>query len=296
MENNEEILIQAKKVLAFFDLFDHPLSAFEIWKYSGKQTELVKIKTLLETENSFIGAKNGLFFLAGREEIIANRAHRYNYSNRKLKSAQRFIKLFKWLPFIKAIALANSIGSHNLRDGSDIDIFVICAPRRIWLTRLIMASAAKFLNRRPTARNKRDKICLSFYITTKHLNLDSLKLETDDPYFYYWLRSLILLYNKDGAYERFLEANNVIKERPVDLSLEKSLDRNKLESIILNFFETLSKKIQFKIMSPALKQAMNNSTGVVVNDEVLKLYLTDNRQEYAEKYGNKIREIFKESN
>ena len=49
-------------------------------------------------------------------------------------------------------------------------------------------------------------------------------------------------------------------------------------------------------MSPALKLAMNNSTGVVINDEVLKLYLTDNRQEYAEKYGNKIREIFKEGN
>lgn len=296
MENNEEILIQAKKVLAFFDLFGYPLSAFEVWKYSGKQVKLKEIITILETENSFIGTKNGLFFLAGREEIIATRAHRYNYTNRKLKSAQRFIKLFKRLPFIKVIALANSIGSHNLRDGSDIDIFVICAPRRIWLTRLIMASAAKFLNRRPTANNKRDKICLSFYITTKHLNLDDLKLKTEDPYFYYWLRSLILLYNKDRVYEQFLEANNVIKAEPVDLSLDKSLDKNEPETIILNFFESLSKKIQFKIMSPALKQAMNNSNGVVINDEVLKLYLTDNRQEYAEKYGNKIREIFKESN
>lgn len=292
MENNSEILIQAKKVLAFFDLFDYPLSAFEIWKYSGKIAPLQEIMLVLESEKSFVANKNGLFFLVGREEITTTRAQRYNYSNRKLKSAQRFIKLFKRIPFIKLIALANSIGFNNLRDGSDIDIFVICDPRRIWLTRFIMASAAKLLNRRPTAKNKRDKICLSFYICTDHLNLDDLRLKGEDPYFYYWLRSLILLYNKDEVYEKFLEANNVIKGGHDELNITKKLSNN----LVLNFFESLTKKIQLLIMSPALKQAMNNSTGVVINDQVLKLYLRDNRQEYAEKYGNKVREIFKENN
>lgn len=292
MENNAEILVQAKKVIAFFDLFDYPLSAFEIWKYSGKMASFREIGLVLECENSIISNKNGLFFLAGRESIVETRAQRYNYSNRKLKSARRFIKLFKLLPFIKVIALANSMGAYNLRDGSDIDIFVVCAARRIWLTRFLMASAAKFLNRRPTAKNKRDKICLSFYISTEHLNLDDLKLKNEDPYFYYWLRSLILLYNKDEVYEKFLDANNVIVGDRGERSAAKKLSDN----LFLNFFEFLSKKIQLLIMSPALKQAMNNSTGVVINDQVLKLYLRDNRQEYAEKYGNKIREIFKENN
>lgn len=296
MENNAEILIQAKKVLAFFDLFGYPLSAFEIWRYSRKIAPLQEIMLVLENEKSSISNKNGLFFLAGRENIVETRAHRYNYSNRKLKSARRFINLFIPLSFIKVIALANSMGAYNLRDGSDIDIFVICAPQRLWLTRFIMASAAKLLNRRPTAKNKRDKICLSFYISTEHLNLDGLMLKNGDPYFYYWLRTLILLYNKDEAYEKFLEANNVIREGSIKLSFDKCLETKKTESIILNYFESISKKIQLLIMSPALKQAMNNSTGVVISDQVLKLYLRDNRQEYAEKYGNKIREIFKENN
>ncbi len=293
MENNAEILIKAQKVIAFFDIFDYPLTAFEVWEYLGKQVKLEEILTSLEEDRQIISQKNGLYFLSGRENIINTRASRYNYSNRKRKSAERFIKVFKWLPFIKVIALANSIGAHNLRDGSDIDIFVITAPRRIWLTRFILASAAKILNRRPTNKNKRDKICLSFYITTENLNLDNLMLPGDDPYFYFWLRTLVLLYNRDSVYEKFLAANHLSLAANI-INEEKSIGEKK--NRLLDKFELLFKKIQLIIMSPALKQAMNNSTGVVISDQVLKLYLRDNRQEYAEKYGNKIRQIFTEIN
>lgn len=48
-------------------------------------------------------------------------------------------------------------------------------------------------------------------------------------------------------------------------------------------------------MPPALKAAANNSDGVVIRDNILKLYLSDRRREYAEKYGNKINEIKKEN-
>jgi len=289
MENDSEILIKAKKVIAFFDLFDYPLTAFEIWEYLTGQVKLEEIIDILDKGVPVLSQKNGLYFLTGRDEITAIRAQHYNYSNRKYKSARKFVGLFKWLPFIKVIALANSIGAHNLRDGSDIDIFVISAPRRIWLTRFVLASAAKLLNRRPTSKNKRDKICLSFYITTENLNLDNLMLPDGDPYFNYWLQTLVLLYNKDSVYEKFLVANRLAPDSSiVDMKNIVYAPKN----IILDQLELLLKKIQLIIMSPALKQAMNNSAGVVVNDQVLKLYLRDNRQEYAEKYGNKIRQIF----
>ncbi|MFA5130816.1 MAG: hypothetical protein WC467_00130 [Patescibacteria group bacterium] len=293
MEDKTNIKKELKKIIVFFDLFAYPLSAFELWQYSAKKFTLAEVIKVLDESTGDIAQKNGFYFLPGRAEIVETRARRYNYSNRKYKSAERFIRVFKYLPFIKAIALANSIGAHNLRDGSDIDFFVISAPHRIWLTRFILASAAKFLHRRPTAINKRDKICLSFYVTTESLNLDSLQLPENDPYFFYWLRTLVLLYNKDKTYEKFL-ALNQIDETESEFFAETENAAGK--SRLLDYLETIVKKIQLKIMSPALKAAMNNSTGVLVSDKVLKLYLIDNRAAYAEKYGNKIREIFGEGN
>lgn len=294
IKNDEQIKEAIIRVIVFFDLFDYPLSDFEIWKNLDKKIDLQKLKEILELLTE-LETKDGFFFLKNRSEIVASRQKRHNYTQRKIRIAKRFSKVFSILPWVKTIIISNSIGQFNLRDGSDIDFFVITAPRRIWLTRFFCASIAALLNSRPKLKNKRDKICLSFYITTNNLNLDGLKLRDGDPYFFYWLRSFILLYNKDEVYEKFLAANNLNSHiRQVDDFTPSSNQIN--EGSLLNYLERIFKKIQFIIMSPVLKTAINNSVGVVVNDNVLKLYLTDNRQEYAEKYGNRFKQIFTKNN
>ncbi len=274
-------------LIVFFDLFEYPLTANQIWQYLDKRYSLTEIISALESD-SRIASKNGFYFLNGRVDTVVTRQKRHNYSVRKTKIAWRFSTFFSFLPFVKVIALANSMGQHNLRDESDIDFFIITSAKRIWLTRLICAGIAKILNRRPTPKNKKDKICLSFYITTENLNLDELKLPDNDPYFFFWLRTLVLLYNKEGIYEKFLQANGLTSSQVYDLELTKiSGGKNNF----FNYGENIAKALQLKIMSPALKRAMNNSAGVVVNNNILKFYLKDNRQFFAEKYGNKLRQI-----
>ncbi|MFA5109502.1 MAG: hypothetical protein WC458_03090 [Patescibacteria group bacterium] len=280
------------KTIVFFDLFEYPLTAYEIYKYSNRAAALGDILEELMTLD--VATKNGFYFLRGREEIVATRQKRHNYACRKIKIAQRFARLFGFCPFVKMVALANSLGQHNLRDESDIDFFIITAPRRIWLSRLYCAGWAKILNRRPTATDKKDKICLSFYISEDRLNLDDLRLTGADPYFDHWRGNLVLLYNKEEMFNRFLRANDLPDIRPAaPMSGLTPADRRPgiLDSFN-NRLEGIAKKLQLKIMSPALKAAMNNSDGVVINDRVLKLYRRDRRREYAEKYGQKINEIF----
>lgn len=280
-------------VIVFFDLFDYPLSDYEIWKYLDKKIDFLELKKALSILNE-IENQDGFFFLSGRSEIIISRKKRHNYTQRKIKIAKRFGKMFSLLPWVKTIILSNSIGQFNLRDGGDIDFFIITSPRRIWLTRFFCAGLAALLNSRPKSKNKRDKICLSFYITIDSLNLDDLKLPESDPYFFYWLRSFILLYNKDGIYEKFLNANNL----PNNSAFSKKISNSELNkrTPLFDLLENISKKLQFLIMSPVLKMAINNSVGVVINDKVLKLYLRDNRQEYLEKYGNKLKQVFANHN
>lgn len=291
VKTEKELKEETTRVIVFFDLFDYPLTAYEIWKYldySGELLETINILNDLEHNGQKnISQKDGLYFLSGREEIISVRQERHNYSLRKIKIARRFAKLFKLLPFVKAIILSNSIGQNNMRDGSDIDFLIITAPGRLWLVRLFCTGIAKLANSRPTEKNKRDKICLSFYLSAENMNLDEFQLVGGDPYFFYWLRSFILLYNKDKTYEHFLADNNLFIDSALTLEDAKFLSKSKF----LNYLEKIAAKLQLVIMSQPLKMANNNSDGVVMSDRVLKLYLCDRRREYAEKYGNRISQI-----
>ncbi len=279
-----------KEILAFFDLFDYPLTSLEIKQYLDGQFSLQEIIFLLDKLED-VSKKQGFIFLPGRDDIINVRKKRYNYTKRKLKRAKHFSFLFSLCPFVQLILLGNSLGSYNLRDGSDIDFVIISKSKRLWLTRLYCAGLAAILNSRPKRGDKRDKICLSFYISADSLNLDNLQLKPKDPYFFYWLRSLIVLYNKNKTYERFLQANKLPLNDKNQLDFKNEKKNNVLVYKFFNILESLAKSFQLLIMAAGLKRAANNSVGVVINDKVLKLYLHDNRQEYLEKYGNKLQQI-----
>ncbi len=278
--NSASLTLAIKEMAVFFDLFDYPLTIFEVWGFLDRRLELVDLWALLDGHPS-LGHQNGFYFLKGRESLVAERQKRHNYYQRKLKTAKAFARLFGAFPFVKAVFLANIIGSSNLRDGSDIDFFIITMPRRVWLSRLFCAGLAKFLNRRPKENDKRDKICLSFYISLDHLGLDSLKLPDGDPYFDYWIRGLVLLYNKDRVAERFWTANS-----PIFLTtIPPLVIRN---NYILDKAEKAARRWQERIMPPVLKEAARESlvprlSGVVLTDRIIKLYRRDRRQEIREK-------------
>ena len=299
LENNSKEEKAIITMIVFFDLFDFPLSAFEIWKEFSDSFSLLDIYKFLDN-NSKLQEKDGFYFLKNRSSLVAIRKKRYNYTNYKIKIAQKSVRLFKLFPFVKMVAIANVIGSYNLRAGSDIDFFIISQPGYLWLSRLYCTGLAKILNNRPNQKTKKDKICLSFYLSQDHLSLDNLRLQEKDPYLDYWPQGLILLYNKNRVYQDFLKINS---KNNLDLkdSLEKKnqkefnsswLDSKKKE----NFFEKGARKFQLKIMPQELREAMNNSDGVVVNNQVLKFYQRDRRQEFADKYGIKIKEVFRENN
>ena len=258
------------KTIIFYDIFDFPLSLFEIRKDLGeiKLSDLNLILEELIIEKK-LELKNGFYFLAGREEIIKIRSRRYNYSKRKIKIALRFARIFMKIPFVSSVYLANSIGDYNLRDESDIDFFVTTRTKRIWLSRLLSAGLAKILNKRPNKKTKRDKICLSFYLSEENLDFNGLKLKDGDPYFDFWEKNLLLLKERRGREKRF--------------------------SRTLNFLETLSYKFQLKIMPEKLRLA-NNISGVIFGEDIIKLYLKDRRLEIKEKYERKIHQIFGTSN
>lgn len=266
-----------RREIAFFDLFDYPLTLMEIRgevSFAGPLFDLGRELDEL-VEGGRIAEQNGFYFLPGRQEIIGVRRRRFNYSQRKIGIARRFARIFSWLPGVRLVALANTIGFCNLRDGSDIDFFIIAASGRLWTSRLFCTGLAQLLGARPAAGNKRDKICLSFYLSEDALNLSALELPGGDPYFRHWRRHLFILYNDKKMFERLEKANS---GEPFTPSPAKRP----------GISERAAKALQLWLMPRALRQSASENGGVVINDQVLKFYQQDRRREFLDLYGKKI--------
>ena len=89
---------------------------------------------------------------------------------------------------------------------SDIDLFVITKPNRLWTARIFLTLALSILGQRKTATQHAGKFCLSFFISEKNLSLENIALE-NDIYLSYWIQTLKPILNRRRVFERFLEEN-----------------------------------------------------------------------------------------
>jgi len=324
------------RTIAFFDLFSYPLTGFEVWKYLDVKCELAEVLEVLENiakksplvplfERGQVERKNGFYFLAGREEIIKERMARYNYSDKKFKRAVWLSRIFKFIPWIKMIAVGNIIGAHNLKKESDIDLFIITEKNRVWLTRLFCVLIIKILGLRPKPENMRDKICLSFFISEEAMDLEKLmlsckisrdstclagrrvaSLQNDrmekDIYFIYWLAGLVPIYNRDNIYNKFIGANNWLKnylpnwERgEVNYRRDAGKGFSRFYRDVVDMFfgglERRTKNLELKMMPEQLKSIVNKDTRVVADKGVIKLHVNDRREEYKNKLKAKNEEL-----
>lgn len=233
-ESPSELKRAIIRTVAFFDIFDYPLTLVEIhkWLYcqsreketmllneaskqdlirQNKKYSLSKIYEELESIvlKGDISSKNGFYFLPGRTDIIRTRLYRYQLAEKKFKIALRVTRLFKWLAPVKMVSVCNNVGYNNGTEKSDIDFFIIVKKNRLWLSRFLVTVIATLLGVRRHDQKFIDRICLSFYIAEDQLDLSSISLKPDDIYLVFWLATLAPIYD-DGIYQSFFEANKWI--------------------------------------------------------------------------------------
>jgi hypothetical protein len=289
LSHQEKIKKDIIETIIWFSLFRQALSSYEVYKFMRTSASYSEVLACLENE---VKSEKGFFYLDPHLDIVNDRLKKLNYFKKKTKKARRFSRFVSFWPFIEGIAVANIIGDHNLREGSDIDIFVISSPGKAWLSRFVCAFSAKILGLRPNLKTKKDKICLSFYISSDNLNLKRQLYSPEDLYFVYWIANLEIIYNKDNIFAHFYRANNWIKEYLPNFNFpekEKYSSDEKRENFSkTSFMERFSKFLQLKIMPKKLKEKKGDSGGVVLSDNIIKLFLEDKRPFFIERYNKAI--------
>lgn len=205
--------------IAYFDLFDYPLTTFEIWKWlwreDGEAVPYGEVERELEKNpeiKKYIIRRGTFWCLQGRENIVTTREERYCLAIAKLQRARRIAHLFSYLPWIEGIAACNSLGYRNASGKSDIDFFIITRPRTIWLVRFLTVGFLAMFGLRPMSEKIADTICLSFFVTSDAMNLVHLQKPECDPYLTYWITQLTPLFGRGDIWQKFWEANAWIRK------------------------------------------------------------------------------------
>jgi hypothetical protein len=300
------------KTLAFFDIFDYPLTIVEIhkWLYAKKGFGLLDIITALEggSLSNFIEYQDGFYFLKGRAQIIEIRLDRYQIADEKFKIARRVTKFLRWVAFIKLIAVCNTVGYNNASAGSDIDFFIIVRRGRVWWSRLLITSLVTLLRVRRHEKKVKDRICLSFYVADDHLDLAEIAILPLDIYLIYWFATLAPIYDLETN-KNFFQANNWLFGQLPNFYIPQLASRRqvfddaltsfskKIDYLVLgrgfgDWLEHLAEIAQFKRLKRYLGDSINQPDhNVVVSSQMLKFHKIDRRQHYLELWQRSLKNL-----
>jgi len=302
------------KTVAFFDIFSYPLTSSEIlkWLYKPQQKyQLSDIKEAFRTSKILkkeLSKKEGFYHIKDRNYIHLRRKQNNNLAERKFRRVVYLAKVYRFIPFVRMMAVCNSLGYSNAGEKSDIDLFIISRHKTIWLARFFTILFVKILGMRPRGDNKKDTFCLSFFIDEEHLDIEASRMGEHDIYYPYWISNLVPIYNPDGLYEKFLHANDWHKKYlpnsyPNQFSKEVkenifSKAFNALASLVFNppiirqWSYNFYRGLQVRIIDKNLKALINIDTRVIVNERMLKFYSNDNRETFARKWKERTRKVF----
>lgn len=283
------------RTLAYFSYFSYPLTAFEVWKYMYEPSspwtwpQIQDGLASFPQHQGFYGLEMpGTLTLVEQIEL---RHDRYLDAIRKYRRLKLFVRYLRLLPWVRGVAICNTLAFHHTKPESDIDLFVITSVGRVWTVRFLAVFPLIALRLRPREA-RRDPIDISFLISEAALDLEPLRLAPTDPYFAYWLATLRPVIDRGGIFKALLQANNWVATSLPNIQIASDITTENFAQRILSWIspsEGWFEKIQRAKFPDEIIEQANRSSQVVINAAVLKFHKNDRRQEIREYLEDKMK-------
>lgn len=224
---------------------------------------------------------------------------------RKWRMARAFANYAAWVPGVRGVAVCNALAWNAVEETSDIDFFILTHPGATWLVRLVATLPLMLMRLRP-GEGKRDPICLSFFASTRAMNMEALVKPEGDAYMPYWVRSLVFLVD-DGVAQEFRKANAWVNTlvpwmEPMPSMLSMQARRPGFFSVWLwrmgavisvwVWMEWWANSAQENHLPEVVKQAARERPrDVVLSPDMLKLHVRDERSAIWERFQNNGKQL-----
>ena len=168
---NQELAVL--RSVAYAALFDYPLTLAQLHtSLIGEPAEPDAIESWWrhsELLQATVEHRDGLFFPAGRADLVPLRSRRENVSRDLLAANDRILRLIARTPFVRMVALSGSLAHLNAEPSADLDVFVITAPGRVWSVTLSILVMARLLG-------CRRRLCLNYVVSERALAIEPADL------------------------------------------------------------------------------------------------------------------------
>ncbi len=223
------------RTLLYYEIFDHPLAAEEIFFLLPKNSltqESCSERLSILTNNGILKTSHGLYFLSGnRTDLPDMRIEREHLARRRLSIARFMSKIIRHFPFVRGIFISGDLSKGVALPTSDIDYVIVTEPNRLWVCRMFLV-----LFKKTILFNRKKYFCLNYYISTNNLALDDQN--------YYTATEIALLkplYNFD-LYLKYLESNSWVKNffpnyvKPASDAAQQPFSRSVLQKALETVF------------------------------------------------------------
>jgi len=160
---------KVKKVIAYFDVFDHPLTEKEIVNLCDNSIPMkdyhIIFSDLIVREKCF--EKDGYYGLQPEiEKLIEKRSIKEKEAQKYYKRLSFFVNLIAKFPFVRGIAVSGSLSKGVMYEKGDIDYFIITASERLWVCRTLLVLFKKVF-----LFNSKKYFCVNYFVDENNLEI-----------------------------------------------------------------------------------------------------------------------------
>lgn len=164
------------KVLAWFDLFNYPLTLAEIHFFLDRPLAQDELKGLLKglVEEGIVFRPGGFYSLQDDEELAIRRTRGNQRAEQLLVIAHRVSRLLYHFPYVRGIGISGSLSKNFADEKADIDLFIITSSNRLWIAR----TAMHLLKKLSFLLGRQHWFCMNYYIDEEALLIDEQNIFT----------------------------------------------------------------------------------------------------------------------
>ncbi|MES2133977.1 MAG: nucleotidyltransferase domain-containing protein [Bacteroidota bacterium] len=251
--------VEIIKAVLYFEIFEYPLTADELYENSTVDMSKAEFNTELEkllALGTLIKSDKFILSVNGNDQFVAKRIKGNKGADGIMATAYKYSKKIASFPFVEGICLSGGLSKNYYDENGDIDFFIITKPGRLWICRTLLIVKFKLL-----PKHKKKYWCVNYFISSDNLAIPENNVFTGTELAY-----LIPTVNYN-VYRNILQKNSWYKNR---FPNKQELPDNNCISTP----STLTKKVIEKSLSGAL--------GKWADDFLLRITLRHWRKKYPE--------------
>ena len=164
------------KTLAYFDIFEYPLSETEIQNFLQEKideplfTEVIKQLVL----DKMIFSLNGFYSLDSNPARVQRRLEGNTRATKLLPTASKIGSFLFKFPYVRGVAISGSLSKNYADKKADIDFFIITKANRLWIARTIL----HLFKKSTFLLGRQHYYCMNYFVDEEALQIPERNIYT----------------------------------------------------------------------------------------------------------------------